>query len=376
MRNAATARQSKRSPPPEATPMTKPRTGQAPPPLSREEFGERFRRSFFDPAFEAERDAIARLEAIAWDGYVKDRKAPRTSKAGAGFADPGYELSDEWRATRDRLIAARKRQEDRATRSRVLVICGSSRNDGSCPGEMSKTFRLAGIARDVIEAAGVEVDLLDLSHLTSGYAQRIYPCKGCVSTAQPLCHWPCSCYPNHAFNQVNDWMAEIYERWVSAHGVILLTPCNWYHASSSMKLMIDRLVCADGGNPDPTLTHGKDVEKAKQVELAGWPYPKHLAGRVYGVVVHGDVAGIEETRSALCDWLDWMGLVDAGAQSRLDRFIGYYQPYATSHEELDRDTAVQEEVRNVARAVMRAVRDLREGKLSQPDADLKRPRPK
>ena len=71
-----------------------------------------------------------------------------------------------------------------------------------------------------------------------------------------------------------------------------------------------------------------------------------------------------------------MGLVDAGAQSRLDRFIGYYQPYATSHEELDRDTAVQEEVRNVARAVMRAVRDLREGKLSQPDADLKRPRPK
>jgi len=187
--------------------MTKPRTGQAPPPLSREEFGERFRRSFFDPAFEAERDAIARLEAIAWDGYVKDRKAPRTSKAGAGFADPEYELSDEWRATRDRLIAARKRQEDRATRSRVLVICGSSRNDGSCPGEMSKTFRLAGIARDVIEAAGVEVDLLDLSHLTSGYAQRIYPCKGCVSTAQPLCHWPCSCYPNHAFNQVNDWMA-------------------------------------------------------------------------------------------------------------------------------------------------------------------------
>jgi len=356
--------------------MTKPRTGQAPAPLSREEFGERFRRSFHDPAFRNERDAIARLEAIAWDGYTHDRKAPCTSKAGPGFADPGYDLSDEWRATRDRLIEAQKRQEDRATRSRVLVICGSSRNDGSCPGEMSKTFRLAGLAREVIEAAGLEVDLLDLSRLTSDYALRIYPCKGCVSTAEPLCHWPCSCYPNHAFNQVNDWMAEIYERWVSAHAIILLTPCNWYHTSSSMKLMIDRLVCADGGNPDPTLTGGKDAEKAKEVELAGWSYPKHLEGRVYGVVVHGDVAGIEGTRRALSDWLDWMGLVDAGPQSRLDRYIGYYEPYATSHDGLDRDTDVQEEVRNVARAVVNAVAGLRAGTLSRPDKDLKRPRPK
>ena len=46
--------------------------------------------------------------------------------------------------------------------------------------------------------------------------------------------------------------------------------------------------------------------------------------------VHGDVAGIEAVRRALCDWLDWMGLIDAGPQSRLDRFIGYYEPYATA----------------------------------------------
>jgi multimeric flavodoxin WrbA len=354
-----------------------PRKGQAPKwPMDREEFGERFRRSFYDPAFEKESEAIARLEAIAWDGYKEDRKAPRTEKAGAGFADPDYDLSIEWRAARDKLLEAEKRQKDAATRSRVLVICGSSRNDGTCPGEISKTYRLTKIAREALEIAGLEVDLLDLSRLTSDYALRIYPCKGCVSTAQPLCHWPCSCYPNHAFNQVNDWMAEIYERWAAAHGVILLTPCNWYHTSSSMKLMIDRLVCADGGNADPTLTKGKHVPTAKKVELDGWPFPKHLAGRVYGVVVHGDVAGIEETRHALCDWLDWMGLVDAGSQSRLDRYIGYYEPYATSHDALDRDNDVQEEVRNVARAVAVAVADLRAGKLSMPDAKLERPRPK
>jgi multimeric flavodoxin WrbA len=344
--------------------------------MSREEFGRRFRVNFYDPAFEKESDAIARLEAIAWDAYEKDRKAPRTAKAGPGFHDPGYDLSVEWRATRDKLVEAEKKQKDPATRSRVLVICGSSRNDGSCPGEMSKTFRLAKIAQETLAGAGLEADLLDLSRLTSDYALRIYPCKGCVSTAQPLCHWPCSCYPNHAFNQVGDWMAEIYERWVAAHGVILLTPVNWYHTSSSMKLMIDRLVCADGGNADPTLTHGKDPVKAKEVELAGWPYPKHLAGRVYGVVVHGDVAGIEETRYALCDWLDWMGLVDAGSMARLDRYIGYYEPYATSHEALDRDVAVQEEVRNVARAVAVAVSEARAGRLSMPDRGLARPRPK
>jgi hypothetical protein len=71
-----------------------------------------------------------------------------------------------------------------------------------------------------------------------------------------------------------------------------------------------------------------------------------------------------------------MGLIDAGAFARLDRFIGYYEPYATSHEALDRDTAVQEEVRNVARAVAAAVAELRAGTLSQPGAKLERPRPK
>ena len=355
----------------------KPRKGQAPEwPMPREEFARRFRANFYDPLYEKESEAIARIEKIAWEVYEKDHKAPRTAKAGPGFHDPEYELSVEWRETRDKLVAAERKQKDPATPSRVLVICGSSRNDGTCPGEVSKTWRLAKIAEGTLQGGGIDVDFLDLSRLQSDYALRIYPCKACVSTAQPLCHWPCSCYPNHAFNQVNDWMAEIYERWVAAHAVILCTPVNWYHASSSMKLMIDRLVCADGGNADPTLTHGKDPERAKEVELAGWPFPKHLAGRVFGLVVHGDVAGIEETRYALTDWLEWMGLVDAGSQSRLDRFVGYYQPYATSHEELDRDEHVQEEVRNVARAVANAVADLRAGKLSRPDAKLERPRPK
>ena len=64
----------------------------------------------------------------------------------------------------------------------MLLICGGARNDGSCLGEMSKTWRLTELARRVV---------------------------------------PCSCYPNHALNQADDWVAKRYERWVAAQAVII-----------------------------------------------------------------------------------------------------------------------------------------------------------
>ena len=158
--------------------------------------------------------------------------------------------------------------------------------------------------------------------------------------------------------------------------MLIATPVHWYQAPSALKLMIDRLVCADGGNPDPTSTRGKNVDAARALELGGWRYPKHLAGRAYGLIVHGDVGGIEGVRRALSDWLDWMGLVDAGNVARLDRHIGYYAPYARSHEALDADIDVQEETRNVARALARCVKALRAGQLPDFAAGLARPRPK
>ncbi len=332
--------------------------------------------SFLDPAFRPEDEALARLEAVAWDAYIGGRKSPETRKAGRGYADPNYALSVEWLTTKEKIEAAQTAWSKKSSPSRVLLICGSARNDGTCPGEISKTWRLTNTAKTTLKKEGVEVDVLDLSWLNSSYNLNIHPCKGCVSTAMPLCHWPCSCYPNHAQGQTSDWMAEIYERWTAAHGIIILTPVYWYQAPGPLKLMIDRLVCADGGNPDPTTTHGKKPLEAKALELKGWDYPKHLSGRAYGVVVHGDVAGIEGVRRSLCDWLDWMGLIAAGTQAKLDRFIGYYEPYANSHDTLDADKSVQAEVRNVATSVARAIKALREGKLEQPDRDLTRPRPK
>jgi multimeric flavodoxin WrbA len=356
--------------------MTDVRKGQAPAPLSRVEFGKRFRESFVDPAFRAEDGSIGRLEEIAWKAFDEGRKAPVTRRAGPGYADPEYELSVDWIEAKARIEAAQQAWADPGTKTRVLVVCGSPRNDGTCPGEISKTFRLAKLVEAVLDEAAIEVDFLDLSLVTSEYGRKIHPCKGCVSTAMPLCHWPCSCYPNHSLGQVHDWMNEIYARWVAAHGIVIVAPVHWYQSPSPLKLMTDRLVCADGGNPDPTATHGKDPEKAKAVELAGWDYPKHLEKRAYGLVVHGDVAGVEGSRRALSDWLDWMGLIDAGAEARLDRFIGYYEPYATSHDALDGDESVQEETRNVGRAVARVAQALRRGELRALTCALAKPRPK
>jgi len=356
--------------------MTTVRKGQAPARLERDEFHRKFIGQFFDPAFDAVSGELAKVEEIAWQAYQDKRKAPRTVKAGPGFADPDYDLSIEWKAAHDQLLAAEAKQKDPRTRSRVLVINASARNDGTCPSEISKTWRMTNMAKEVLAAQDIETDVLDLSRLTSDYDRHIHPCKACVSTAMPLCHWPCSCYPNHSERQTGDWMNEIYERWVAAHGIIIMTPVYWYQTPSTLKLMIDRLVCADGGNPDPSSTQGKDPDIAKRIELDGWDYPKHLAGRAFGLVVHGDVAGIEGTRRSLSDWLNWMGLVDSGSFGQLDRFIGYYESYAQSHDVLDRDAVFQEEVRNVARAVALAVQDVRSGRVIPPDARLRDPRPK
>src|SRR5213075_247441 len=168
---------------------------------------------------------------------------------------------------------------------------------------------------------GAAIELLDLSRLASEYGRHIHPCKACFSTAPALCHWPCSCYPNYSLGQVHDWMNEIYPLWVAAHGIMIISPVNWYQAPGPLKSMMDRLVCADGGNPDPTSTHGKNAAEAKALELKGWPYPRHLAGRLFAVVVHGDTVGAETLRRSLTDWLTDMKLLPAMPQGGLDRYI-------------------------------------------------------
>ena len=118
------------------------------------------------------------------------------------------------------------------------------------------------------------------------------------------------------------------------------------------------------------------VVTSNRAGRAGWNYSKHLDGRVFSVVVHGDVEGAENVRRSLSDWLRFMDLVPAGVNAELDRYIGYWKPYATSHEELDADTAMQVEVRNAALTLAEAAHANHVGKLLQAGRSLRPPRQK
>ncbi len=353
-----------------------PRKGMPSPQLDETEFRQRFLEQFADPAFGAATSELDRVAGIAWDGYSNHRKSPVTRKAGEGFADPDYDLSVDWIAAKAAVDMAQAEHDDPSQPPCILLINASSRSEHTCPGEMSKSWRLLKLAEEICGVDGTMVRTLDLARLASEYGRNIHPCKACFSTAAALCHWPCSCYPNHSLGQTQDWMNDIYPMWVRAHGIMIITPVNWYSPTSPLKLMMDRLVCADGGNADPSSTQGKDAKQAKQLELDGWPYPRHLENRTFSVVVHGDVEGAENVRRALADWLRFMHLKPAGPSAELDRYIGYWKPYATSHDELDADLCIQEEVRNAARTLLRAVKEQRAGRLIDGGEGLESPRQK
>ena len=357
-----------------STPIS-PRKSPSTPKISRSEFEKRFRQVFQDPVFSPYQEPLRRMAAEAWQLHQDGKKSARTAPAGNGFAHPSFEISDEWRATKRAIAAAERQQKNSRSPRRVLLISAAHRNQNTCPGEVSKTRRLAEIARHALERAKMEVDFLDLSHVTSEFGRNIYPCKACVSTAMPLCHWPCSCYPNQALGQELDWMNEIYPLWAGAHGVMILTPVYWHQAPSALKSMMDRLVCADGGNPDLTSTKGKDAKIAKRME-ENWGYPRHLAGRIFSLVVHGDVAGTDVLKNALHSWLTDMGLLPATATSQLARYLGYMKDYAHSHDDLDADRALQAEVRLAARGLARAIREQKRGSLHSLELKEEGPRPK
>ena len=71
-----------------------------------------------------------------------------------------------------------------------------------------------------------------------------------------------------------------------------------------------------------------------------------------------------------------MHMIPAGPKAELDRYIGYWKPYATSHGELDSDLAFQEEVRNAARTLIDAVIAKGQGDFVEAGACLADPRQK
>lgn len=78
----------------------------------------------------------------------------------------------------------------------------------------------------------------------------------------------------------------------------------------------------------------------------------------------------------LADWLTDIGMIQAGPHAALDTWIGWYRPYATSHEDLDADPDTFAQVRNAALSLAAMVEQLRRGEYHSPAAGLRSPREK
>src|SRR5919198_403232 len=85
-------------------------------------------------------------------GDVKLTREEFARRIGERFDDPEFALPIEWMETRARIRDAERRQKDPASPRRVLLVNGAARHDQTCPGEMSKSFRLAQLAREIVEA--------------------------------------------------------------------------------------------------------------------------------------------------------------------------------------------------------------------------------
>jgi len=109
---------------------------------------------------------------------------------------------------------------------------------------------------------------------------------------------------------------------------MIICPVHWYQAPAALKLMMDQMVCADGGNPDRSRNPRQGCRVCKAARGC-WSYPRHLASRVFSVIVHGDSAGADNLRRMLTDWLTDMHLRPAGDIALLDRYVSYYRLYAT-----------------------------------------------
>ena len=177
---------------------------------------------------------------------------------------------------------------------RVLILAGSDRRQYNCPGVDSKSRALMLRMADRLPGAW-EIDYEDLGNVYG--RARIQSCNACVSTAMPLCVWPCNCYEKGDDKEPDlMWDLDLYARLDLADAWAIVGPHNWYGPSSNLKLMFDRLVCANGGNPREELIDHKNPERAMALEKTPeWAElsVNHLEGRTAGFFCYGDEGGDE-----------------------------------------------------------------------------------
>lgn len=180
---------------------------------------------------------------------------------------------------------------------RILIVSGSNRRQYNCPGVDSKSRALMLRMADRLPKDW-EIDVEDLGNVYG--RARIQSCNACASTAMSLCVWPCNCYEKDNKDEPDlMWDLDLYARLDLADAWAIIGPVNWYAPSANLKLMFDRLVCMNGGNPREDLIDHKNPELAMQLERSDqWKELSlnHLEGRTAAFFCYGDDA--QEERDA------------------------------------------------------------------------------
>ncbi len=205
---------------------------------------------------------------------------------------------------------------------RVLIISGSERRQYNCPGVDSKSRMLMlRMAKNLPD--DWEVDYEDLGNVFG--REKIQSCNACVSTSMALCVWPCNCYNRNNKKEPDlMWNLDLYSRLDMADAWAIIAPINWYAPPSNLKLMFDRLVCMNGGNPNEKLIDHKNPEKAMQLEhTEQWKELSlnHLEGRKAAFFCYGDDGGDE---------------LDETGRPKILKHKNYFEPDAEPFEN-DRD---------------------------------------
>ena len=198
---------------------------------------------------------------------------------------------------------------------RILIISGSDRRQYNCPGVDSKSRTLMLKMAEMLPQDW-EIDYEDLGNV---YARaRIQSCNACVSTSMALCVYPCNCYEKGSSKEPDlMWDLDMYARFDMADAWAIIGPINWYSCSSNLKLMFDRMVCMNGGNPDEKTIDHKNPEKAMALEhTEEWKAMSinHLEGRTAGFFCYGDEGGDEMDENNVPKILEHKNYFDGAAE--------------------------------------------------------------
>ena len=242
---------------------------------------------------------------------------------------------------------------------------------------MSKSWRLVKLAEPVLVEMGFAVDILDLSRLTSEFGRQIHPCKSCVSTAMPLCHWPCSCYPNYSLGQTDDWMNEIYP----------LLGRGARHPDRDAGELVSRLDGAEGDDGPSGLRRRRQSRSDVDARQARRPGQGARTERLALSAPSGRAAfrarrarrqrGRRDA-APLAFGLADRHVADLGGpnQPRPKAMSATWSPTRPRTRRWTRTATFQDEVLNAARALGNAVKLARAGKFENPAEGLAEPNPK